>query len=73
MSDRPAPRSDSVYVRGPVPEKQPAQRVLGAAGWRLSEFIIACLRALTAEPSAFLHTLEQHRPQRKRGRPPLSR
>ncbi|MEU0078435.1 hypothetical protein ABZY58_11110 [Micromonospora tulbaghiae] len=59
-------RRDSVYVRGPVHEKQPAQQVLGAAGWRIGEFVVACLRALLADPGRMLSALESHRPARSR-------
>lgn len=70
MADRRTTRTDSVYVPGPVPEKLPARRVLHAEGWQLREFVVACLRALLADPAGFLAGLDGHRPERRRsGRP----
>lgn len=64
-------KGPDVYVRGPVPEKEPAQQVLKSEGRQLKGFVIACLRALLANPERFLAHLDGHWPEPKRaGRPP---
>lgn len=69
MTDR-APRSDSLYVRGPVPEKRAAQQVLTAEGLQMRRFLVGCLRALLADPRGFLARLDGYLPEeRKAGRP----
>lgn len=70
MVEHPPARSDSVYVPGPVVEKKPAQQILDAEDWQLREFVVACLRALVADPAGFLASLGDYRPDRRDpGRP----
>lgn len=71
MTDRHKDQGPDVYVRGPVPEKADAQRILAAENLQLKGFVIACLRALIADPKRFLKQLERHWPEAKHaGRPP---
>lgn len=73
MTDR-RTTNGSLYVPGRVPEKEPAQEILKAEDWQLRQFVIACLRALVADPKTFLAGLEAHRPERRKpGRPEKQR
>lgn len=49
-------------VRPPAEDLQPAKRILSGRGREISGFVIACLRALRADPDGFLGVLEQHWP-----------
>lgn len=70
MGDRQRSQRTNVFVRGPVDEKEPAQQLLRAERRQLKGFVIACLRALLADPKGFLAGLEGHWPEeRKPGRP----
>lgn len=61
MDDDRAANTD-LYIKGPVDEKLGALKVLRDRGWQLKGFVIACLRALLADPDTFLKRLQPHRP-----------
>lgn len=61
MADDPTAKTD-LFIKGPVDEKAGALKVLRDRGWQLKGFVIACLRALLADPDAFLQWLQPHRP-----------
>jgi hypothetical protein len=49
-------------VRPPAEDLDPAKRILSGRGREISGFVIACLRALRADPDGFLGVLERHWP-----------
>lgn len=56
-------------LRLPDHVKAGIKRELGAAGWTLQEFWLACAGMLLRRPKTFLAELEKFRPTERRGRP----
>lgn len=64
----------SIFVSGPILEKERAQQLLEAEGWQLKTFVIACLRALLYDRDALLARLDGYWPERRQpGRPKKQR
>jgi hypothetical protein len=61
----------ALTVRPPAEVKAQAEEILKAQGVQMRAFVVACLKALAADPEAFLAGLAGHWPAPKgRGRPP---
>lgn len=57
-------------VRPPAELLEQAKEVLSSRGHEIRAFVVACMRALNADPDAFLALLGEHWPEPKpRGRP----
>lgn len=64
----------AVTARIPGRLRDDANGAIQARGRTLKDFVVACLRALVADPESILHVLAPHWPeQQRRGRPPGSR
>ncbi|MEU7822999.1 hypothetical protein [Catellatospora sp. NPDC049133] len=58
-------------VRASARDVELAKLTLEQAGWTLTAFVGACVRAVAAEPETVLGMLDKHRPEpKRRGRPP---
>jgi hypothetical protein len=69
--ERGASEGPDLFVRGPVPERDDVQALLHARKLQVKGFVIACMRALLADPDRFLAQLNQYWPEKRRaGRPP---
>jgi len=57
-------------VRASRPDQEAAREVLKRHGWGLTQFVVACLRAVARDPDTLLDTLAGDRPEpKRRGRP----
>lgn len=57
-------------VRATRTDRDAARAAVEAEGWKLQEFVTACLRAIAADPKRLLALVEGHRPAPKPvGRP----
>ncbi|MGP3990800.1 hypothetical protein [Streptomyces sp. 3N207] len=63
-------RDPALTVRPPADLKEAAQSALSARDIEIRAFVVACLKALVANPDQFLKVLTGHWPEKKpRGRP----
>jgi hypothetical protein len=65
------PHNETVIgVRATTARRDLAHEALHEHGWKLQEFVTACLEAVIADPAKFLRHVARHRPERKAaGRP----
>jgi len=57
-------------VRASRPDQEAAREVLKRHGWGLTQFVVACLRAVARDPDTLLERLAADRPEpKRRGRP----
>ncbi|MFE7958652.1 hypothetical protein [Streptomyces sp. NPDC057413] len=63
-------RDPALTVRPPADLRQAATRELNERNLEVQAFVVACFKALVAEPEQFLEELTAHWPEKKpRGRP----
>lgn len=57
-------------VRPPRELQERTMSTLDTHGWKLSEFVTACMELVNRNPDAMLGRLTEFRPRTPRGRPP---
>jgi antitoxin component of RelBE/YafQ-DinJ toxin-antitoxin module len=59
----------AIAVRTDPEVRSEAKDALGEQGWEVAEFVVACLRAVAAEPERFLKMVQRYRVPSVKGRP----
>jgi antitoxin component of RelBE/YafQ-DinJ toxin-antitoxin module len=59
----------AIAVRTDPEVRSQAKDALGEHGWEVAEFVVACLRAVAAEPERFLKMTQKYRVPSVKGRP----
>ena len=64
-----AHQTPGMLVRPDPSRRKPAEELLKARGWTMTEFVDACLAVLLENPDGMLRRMSKVRQSRPRGRP----